>query len=124
MVTGRRAFNGETSAQVLAAILDDDPEPIARLNPRVPAPMRWVTERHGEGSAPTLRPSEPGAELRTLRDPVEFVPTTTSWRRHRVDERRDGGDHSPGGNGGCRRPLAGGRGPAPGSMISFHADCH
>ena len=39
MATGRRAFAAETAAQTLAGILDDEPEPIGKLNPRVPAPF-------------------------------------------------------------------------------------
>jgi Tol biopolymer transport system component len=79
MVTGRRAFTAETTAQILAAILEDDPEPIARLNARVPAPVRWVIERclakdprqRYDASADLAR------ELRTLRDHLaEFTPAT------------------------------------------------
>jgi serine/threonine protein kinase len=45
MVTGRRAFQADTPAQTLAAIIEDEPESIAKLNSRVPAPLRWVIER-------------------------------------------------------------------------------
>ncbi len=45
MVTGRPAFRRPTSAQTLAAIIEDDPEPIAALNPAVPPPLRWIVER-------------------------------------------------------------------------------
>jgi eukaryotic-like serine/threonine-protein kinase len=79
MVTGRRAYSKETAAQILAAILDDEPEPIAKLNARVPAPLRWVIERclakdprqRYDATADLTR------ELRTLRDHLpEFVPST------------------------------------------------
>ena len=45
MATGRRAFHGETRPEVLAAIIREEPEPIATANPKVPAPLRWVIER-------------------------------------------------------------------------------
>ncbi len=45
MVTGRPAFRRPTSAQTLAAIIEDDPEPIAAVNPAVPPPLRWIVER-------------------------------------------------------------------------------
>lgn len=45
MVTGRRAFERPTKPETLAAIIREDPEPIAALNPRVPAPLRWIVER-------------------------------------------------------------------------------
>ena len=70
MATGRRAFAAETSAQVLAAILDNEPEPIAKLNPRVPAPLRWLIERCLAKDARQRYDStiDLARDLRTLRD--------------------------------------------------------
>ena len=45
MATGARPFQRATAAETLAAIIRDEPEPIARLNPRTPPPLRWITER-------------------------------------------------------------------------------
>lgn len=45
MATGRRAFSGPTAAQTLAAVIESEPEPIARLNPGIPPPLCWVVER-------------------------------------------------------------------------------
>ena len=45
MVTGKRSFQGSSKAETLAAILRDDPEPVASLNPQAPAPLCWVIER-------------------------------------------------------------------------------
>ncbi|MFN2385272.1 MAG: serine/threonine-protein kinase [Thermoanaerobaculia bacterium] len=45
MATGKHAFARETKPETLTAIIRDDPEPIALLNPRLPAPLRWVIER-------------------------------------------------------------------------------
>ena len=45
MLTRRRAFAAETPAQVLAAIIEDDPEPIAAAAPRAPVPLRWIVDR-------------------------------------------------------------------------------
>jgi hypothetical protein len=45
LATGRRAFRRPTAAQTLAAIIQDDPEPIATLNLKTPAPLRWTIER-------------------------------------------------------------------------------
>jgi serine/threonine protein kinase len=45
MATGRRAFQKKTAIDTLAAILNDEPQPIATANPKVPAPLRWVIER-------------------------------------------------------------------------------
>ncbi|HVP44573.1 MAG TPA: protein kinase [Terriglobales bacterium] len=45
MLTGKRPFQRESSAQTMAAIIEDDPPPIAELNPKAPAPVRWIVER-------------------------------------------------------------------------------
>ncbi len=45
MLTGKRPFQRDSSAQTLAAIIEDEPEPISALNPKVPVPVRWIVER-------------------------------------------------------------------------------
>ena len=45
VVTGKRAFQRDTAVETLAAILRDEPEPIASLNSRIPAPVCWIIER-------------------------------------------------------------------------------
>jgi eukaryotic-like serine/threonine-protein kinase len=45
MVAGRRPFKGESSAQTLAAIIEDDPQSVTELNPKAPVPLRWIIER-------------------------------------------------------------------------------
>ena len=45
LVTGRRAFQGETTIDTLSAVLNHEPEPIARIRPEVPPPLRWTIER-------------------------------------------------------------------------------
>jgi serine/threonine protein kinase/Tol biopolymer transport system component len=45
MATGRRAFQRPSAPQTLAAIIQDEPEPIAAVNARIPAPVRWIIER-------------------------------------------------------------------------------
>jgi eukaryotic-like serine/threonine-protein kinase len=45
MASGRRAFQGNSAAQTLAAIIEDEPELVASLKPDVPAPFIWVIER-------------------------------------------------------------------------------
>jgi eukaryotic-like serine/threonine-protein kinase len=42
MLTGKRAFEGETQASVIGAILKDTPAPIATLQPSVPAALDHV----------------------------------------------------------------------------------
>jgi serine/threonine protein kinase/Tol biopolymer transport system component len=45
MATGRRAFLRASTPQTLAAIIQEEPEPIAAINPKVPAPLRWIVDR-------------------------------------------------------------------------------
>ena len=45
MVTGKQPFRRESSAQTLAAIIEDEPRPVTEANPRTPAPVRWIVER-------------------------------------------------------------------------------
>ncbi len=45
MATGRRAFQRASAPQTLTAIIQDEPESIAALNPKIPVPVRWIAER-------------------------------------------------------------------------------
>ncbi|PYQ63741.1 MAG: hypothetical protein DMF54_15905 [Acidobacteria bacterium] len=45
LLTGKRAFVGKTGVDTLSAILNDEPAPIATINPQVPTPLRWIVER-------------------------------------------------------------------------------
>jgi serine/threonine protein kinase/Tol biopolymer transport system component len=45
MATGRRAFERASAPQTLAAIIQDEPEPIARFNPGFPVPLGWTIQR-------------------------------------------------------------------------------
>jgi serine/threonine-protein kinase len=73
MATGRRAFHCASSIETLAAIIDRDPEPIARLNPSFPAPARWPIERClAKRPADRYAATEDLAhELRTVRDHLD-----------------------------------------------------
>ena len=70
LVTGKRAFAKPTGAQTLAAIIEQDPEPIGRLQPDVPETYRWVVERclakDPEGRYASTK--DLARELTTLRD--------------------------------------------------------
>ena len=45
LATGKRAFERGTNAETLTAIIREEPDPVAQLNPRVPSPVRWLVER-------------------------------------------------------------------------------
>jgi serine/threonine protein kinase len=44
MATGRRAFQRGSAPQTLTAIIQEEPEPIAGLNAKIPAPVRWIID--------------------------------------------------------------------------------
>jgi pimeloyl-ACP methyl ester carboxylesterase len=45
MLTGRRPFPGSTSADVMSAILHQEPPPLTALRPDVPAQLAWLLRR-------------------------------------------------------------------------------
>jgi Tol biopolymer transport system component len=45
MAAGKRAFQKKTAIETLSAIIREDPESIAAVNPQAPAPLRWIVER-------------------------------------------------------------------------------
>ncbi|HZE70166.1 MAG TPA: tetratricopeptide repeat protein [Pyrinomonadaceae bacterium] len=45
MATGKRALQRTTEAATLLAIVQEEPESIARLNPEAPAPLCWAIDR-------------------------------------------------------------------------------
>ena len=130
MATGRQAFRRETPAQTIAAIIEDAPEPLAILNPALPAPARWIIERclakePSERYASTL---DLGRELRNVRERLPEVassassgraaPSLLDWRRsaRARSPPRSPCSPSPGARGSCgetpsrrRRPPAGPR---------------
>ena len=45
MAAGRRAFERGTKVQTLSAIIDDEPEPVGKVNSKLPANFCWIVER-------------------------------------------------------------------------------
>ena len=45
MFTGKHAFRKGSAPETLAAIIRDEPEPVDRIAPNAPAPVRWIIER-------------------------------------------------------------------------------
>jgi hypothetical protein len=72
MTTGSPAFKRPTTAQTLAAIIQDDPEPIGAKAPRTPAPLRWAIQRclAKEAKGRYASTEDLARELADLRDHV------------------------------------------------------
>ena len=45
LATGKRAFQRDTTAETLTAIIREEAEPVGKINAGVPAPFRWIIER-------------------------------------------------------------------------------
>ncbi len=78
MATGKPPFQRESAAQTLAAIIQEEPEPIGVLNPKMPAPARWIAERC-LAKEPRLRyasTEDLARELATVRDRLGEVSST------------------------------------------------
>jgi len=78
MATGRQAFHRDSVVQTLNAIIEDEPTPLADLNPTFPAPARWIAERC-LAKSPSERytsTSDLAREIRSVRD--HFFEASTS----------------------------------------------
>ena len=93
MATGRRAFVRGSAPETLTAIIREEPEPIAALNPKLPAPVRWIIERclSKEARRRFASTEDLASDLATIRDHLseamsaaEAAPTAVvSTRRRR-----------------------------------------
>jgi eukaryotic-like serine/threonine-protein kinase len=45
MTTGQKAFQRKTAAETMSAIIREEPEPVGKLRPELPLPLRWILER-------------------------------------------------------------------------------
>ena len=70
MGTGQRPFLRPTAAQTMSAIIQEDPEPIASINPKVPPPLRWIVDRclSKEPESRYASTTDLARELKSLRD--------------------------------------------------------
>ncbi len=88
MATGQRAFQKPTGAETLSAIIRDEPESFERLNPRAPAPLRWIVERcHAKDPEDRYASTRDLArDLKSIRD--HLSETTTPSQANEVEARR------------------------------------
>ena len=72
MTTGKQAFERESKPEILTAIIRDEPEPIAALNPSAPSQLRWIVERclAKESQDRYAATEDLARELATLREHV------------------------------------------------------
>ncbi len=70
MATGKRAFQRKTAVETMAAIIQEDPEPVASANLHIPPPVKWILERCLEKNAVERYAStkDLARELQSIRD--------------------------------------------------------
>ena len=68
MLTGKRAFDGETKTAILAAILKDQPEPISQFQPQVPRALDRVVRKCLE-----KKPAERWHSAHDLKQMLELI---------------------------------------------------
>jgi hypothetical protein len=87
IATGRRPFVRESVVQTLSAIIQEEAEPIERLNPRMPAPFCWLVERclAKDPAERYVSTADLAMELKQMRDRLasasEVVESRTSVSR-------------------------------------------
>jgi len=90
LLTGRKAFDKPSAVQTLSAIIEEEPEPLERLNPRVPAPLAWMVDRclSKEPEERYAATRDLARELKQVRDHLgrltEGVPRATTARTEAV----------------------------------------
>jgi eukaryotic-like serine/threonine-protein kinase len=45
MLTGKKAFQRKTAVETMSAIIREEPEPVGKLRPDLPLPVRWILDR-------------------------------------------------------------------------------
>src|SRR6266545_308949 len=82
MATGKRAFEHGTKVQTLSAIIDEEPEAICKVNPKLPANFCWIVERclakEPEGRYASTR--DLARDLATLRDHSSEISTAADLK--------------------------------------------
>jgi serine/threonine-protein kinase len=79
MATGNLAFKKDTTPQTLAAIIEEDPEPIRKLNEEVPGELETIVER-----CLAKDPDERYESTSDLVKELKTIPETPSaWRARR-----------------------------------------
>jgi serine/threonine protein kinase len=84
MVTGKRAFQKKTSVETLSAIINEEPEPVQSINPRIAAPIRWIIERCMEKNPQDRYAStrDLARDLQSIRDHFSEIASSSETEVH------------------------------------------
>lgn len=90
ITTGRRPFQRATSAETLAAIIEDEPKPLRALNPQAPLALETVIRRC-MSKEPGKRYESTDDLARELRDILESTPSRTTQIGSAIGNRKGRG---------------------------------
>ena len=78
LATGQKAFRRDSAVDTLSAVLHEEPLPIAQLNEKIPAPVRWIVERcHAKDPKDRYASTEDLArELQSVREHLSDLSST------------------------------------------------
>ena len=91
VLTGKKAFDKASAVQTLTAIIEEEPESIEHLNPRIPTPLVWIVERclSKEPDERYAATRDLARELKQVRDNLgrltESVPRSATSATARVE---------------------------------------
>ena len=89
MATGKKAFGGKSQASLIAAIMGQDPRPMAELQPMTPQLLDWVVKRclekepdeRWQSAADLMAGLKQATEVGISRDSIPAVAAPAAWRR-------------------------------------------
>ena len=89
MATGKKAFEGQSQASLIAAIMEREPRPMAELQPMTPQMLDWVVKRclskepdeRWQSAADLTAGLRRTAEAGTQEGPSPMVTAPALWRR-------------------------------------------
>ncbi len=89
MATGRKAFEGKSQASLIAAIMGQEPRPMAELQPMTPELLDWVVKRclakepdeRWQSASDVMAGLRQATEVGTTMDSVPTVAASATWKR-------------------------------------------
>jgi serine/threonine protein kinase/Tol biopolymer transport system component len=93
LLTGKRPFERSSAAETMAAIIREEPEPVTKIEPRIPAPVAWLVQRclSKDPADRYASTQDLAKEVQGLRDHLseavsatEARPAAVPWIRRRI----------------------------------------
>ena len=111
MSTGQKAFQRKTAAETMSAIIREEPEPVAKLRPDLPLPVRWMLDRclSKDREERYVSTKDLARDLASVRDHISEVSSGAEAMLVRDGKARPASDRAPGSRGRAGRGFDSGR---------------